>query len=215
MQGGSFTITNLGPIGSTASRRSSTLPKQPSSASAASRRKPVVVDGKVEARTSVHAVAQLRPPDGGRRAGGSLPGAAGRAARAALHAARHLASSRGCGVTRGRARPAPASCRRTCCRRWCWVGSACADPRRWSTPPWHGCGSGRHRCRWACVLTTDPITTATAGAGGLAVNVVCNDLAAMGAEPVGVLADVALPGRRRPGGDRRAGRTRSTRPPAS
>jgi len=36
---------------------------------------------------------------------------------------------------------------------------------------------------WACVLTTDPITTAATGAGRLAVHVVCNDLAAMGAEP--------------------------------
>ena len=46
---------------------------------------------------------------------------------------------------------------------------------------------------WACVLTTDPITTAAAGAGRLAVHVVCNDLAAMGAEPVGVLATLLFP----------------------
>ena len=46
---------------------------------------------------------------------------------------------------------------------------------------------------WACVLTTDPITTASAGAGRLAVNVVCNDLATMGAEPVGVLATLLFP----------------------
>jgi hydrogenase expression/formation protein HypE len=46
---------------------------------------------------------------------------------------------------------------------------------------------------WACVLTCDPITTATSGAGRLAVHVVCNDLAAMGAEPVGVLATLLLP----------------------
>jgi hydrogenase maturation factor len=46
---------------------------------------------------------------------------------------------------------------------------------------------------WACVLTSDPITTATAGAGRLAVHVVCNDLAAMGAEPVGVLATLLFP----------------------
>jgi hydrogenase expression/formation protein HypE len=44
-----------------------------------------------------------------------------------------------------------------------------------------------------CVLTTDPITTATLGAGRLAVHVVCNDLAAMGAEPVGVLATLLFP----------------------
>jgi hydrogenase expression/formation protein HypE len=46
---------------------------------------------------------------------------------------------------------------------------------------------------WACVLTTDPITTASSGAGRLAVHVVCNDLAAMGAEPVGVLATLLFP----------------------
>jgi hydrogenase maturation factor len=46
---------------------------------------------------------------------------------------------------------------------------------------------------WACVLTTDPITTAVSGAGRLAVHVVCNDLAAMGAEPVGVLATLLFP----------------------
>jgi hydrogenase expression/formation protein HypE len=46
---------------------------------------------------------------------------------------------------------------------------------------------------WAWVLTTDPITTATSGAGRLAVHVVCNDLAAMGAEPVGVLATLLFP----------------------
>ena len=55
---------------------------------------------------------------------------------------------------------------------------------------------------WACVLTTDPITTASSGAGRLAVHVVCNDLAAMGAEPVGVLATLlfltASPPRRSP-----------------
>src|SRR5205814_8200386 len=37
------------------------------------------------------------------------------------------------------------------------------------------------------------ITTATSGAGRLAVHVVCNDLAAMGAEPVGVLATLLFP----------------------
>jgi hydrogenase maturation factor len=46
---------------------------------------------------------------------------------------------------------------------------------------------------WACVLTCDPITTATSGAGRLAVHVVCNDLAAMGAEPIGVLATLLFP----------------------
>jgi hydrogenase maturation factor len=42
-------------------------------------------------------------------------------------------------------------------------------------------------------LTCDPITTASAGAGRLAVHVVCNDLAVMGAEPVGVLATLLFP----------------------
>jgi hydrogenase expression/formation protein HypE len=46
---------------------------------------------------------------------------------------------------------------------------------------------------WACVLTTDPITAAASGAGRLAVYVVCNDLAAMGAEPLGVLATLLFP----------------------
>ncbi len=46
---------------------------------------------------------------------------------------------------------------------------------------------------WALVLTTDPITTARAGAGRLGVHVVCNDLAAMGAEPIGVLATLLFP----------------------
>jgi hydrogenase expression/formation protein HypE len=47
--------------------------------------------------------------------------------------------------------------------------------------------------QWAWVLTCDPITTAVSGAGRLAVYVVCNDLAAMGAEPVGVLATLLFP----------------------
>ena len=51
---------------------------------------------------------------------------------------------------------------------------------------------------WACVLTTDPITTASAAAGRLAVHVVCNDLAAMGAEPIGVLATLLFPAGTRP-----------------
>jgi len=44
-----------------------------------------------------------------------------------------------------------------------------------------------------CVLASDPITGAVEGAGRLAVQVSCNDVAAMGAEPVGVLATVLLP----------------------
>ncbi|MBI4492148.1 MAG: AIR synthase [Chloroflexi bacterium] len=44
-----------------------------------------------------------------------------------------------------------------------------------------------------CVLSTDPITGAVEGAGWLAVHVACNDVAAMGARPVGVLATLLLP----------------------
>jgi len=46
---------------------------------------------------------------------------------------------------------------------------------------------------WVWVLTSDPITTASTGAGRLAIQVVCNDLAAMGAEPVGVLVTLLFP----------------------
>lgn len=46
---------------------------------------------------------------------------------------------------------------------------------------------------WACVLKTDPVTTAGSGAGALAVHVACNDLAAMGAEPLGVLPTLLFP----------------------
>lgn len=45
---------------------------------------------------------------------------------------------------------------------------------------------------WVCVLSTDPITGAAKNAGWLAVHVSCNDVAANGAEPVGVLVTVLL-----------------------
>jgi hydrogenase maturation factor len=45
----------------------------------------------------------------------------------------------------------------------------------------------------ACVLSADPITAAGARAGWLGVHVACNDIAAMGAAPVGVLATVLIP----------------------
>jgi hydrogenase maturation factor len=45
----------------------------------------------------------------------------------------------------------------------------------------------------ALVLTSDPITGAAANAGWYAVHVNCNDLAAMGARPIGVLATLLLP----------------------
>lgn len=45
----------------------------------------------------------------------------------------------------------------------------------------------------ALVLTSDPITGATSQAGWYAVHVNCNDLAAMGAAPIGVLATLLFP----------------------
>lgn len=45
----------------------------------------------------------------------------------------------------------------------------------------------------ACVVTADPITGAAEHIGRLAVHVACNDLAAGGAEPVGLLLTVLLP----------------------
>jgi hydrogenase expression/formation protein HypE len=44
-----------------------------------------------------------------------------------------------------------------------------------------------------CVLSSDPITGAGAAAGWYAVHVSCNDIAAMGARPVGVLATLIFP----------------------
>ncbi|WAM30514.1 AIR synthase family protein [Caldicellulosiruptor naganoensis] len=43
------------------------------------------------------------------------------------------------------------------------------------------------------VITTDPITAASSMAGYLSVVVVCNDLAAAGAEPIGVLSTILMP----------------------
>jgi hydrogenase expression/formation protein HypE len=42
------------------------------------------------------------------------------------------------------------------------------------------------------VMSTDPITGAAANSGWIAVHVACNDIAAMGAEPIGVLLTVLL-----------------------
>ncbi|MCC7371265.1 MAG: AIR synthase family protein [Chloroflexi bacterium] len=44
-----------------------------------------------------------------------------------------------------------------------------------------------------CVLSSDPITGAGSSAGWYAVHVSCNDIAAMGARPVGVLATLIFP----------------------
>ncbi|NLG36777.1 MAG: AIR synthase [Clostridiales bacterium] len=50
----------------------------------------------------------------------------------------------------------------------------------------------------ACVLSTDPITAADRDAGWLAVHISCNDVAAAGAEPAGVLLTVLAPPDTRP-----------------
>jgi hydrogenase expression/formation protein HypE len=44
-----------------------------------------------------------------------------------------------------------------------------------------------------CVLSADPITAAGERAGWLGVHIACNDVAAMGATPVGVLATILVP----------------------
>ena len=44
-----------------------------------------------------------------------------------------------------------------------------------------------------CVMSTDPITGATEGIGGLAIHISCNDVAASGAEPIGVLITILAP----------------------
>src|SRR5688500_14189793 len=44
-----------------------------------------------------------------------------------------------------------------------------------------------------CVLSSDPITGAGTNAGWYAVHISCNDVAAMGARPVGVLATLLFP----------------------
>lgn len=46
---------------------------------------------------------------------------------------------------------------------------------------------------WVCVMSTDPITGSSKGMGRLAVHVSCNDLAANGAEPVGIQLVLLLP----------------------
>lgn len=44
-----------------------------------------------------------------------------------------------------------------------------------------------------CIVTSDPITGTKANAGWLAVHVNCNDIAAAGGEPIGVLVTILLP----------------------
>ncbi|MHB1315636.1 MAG: AIR synthase family protein [Christensenellales bacterium] len=45
----------------------------------------------------------------------------------------------------------------------------------------------------ACVLSTDPVTAASADAGTIAVHISCNDVAAAGAEPVAILLSLLIP----------------------
>ncbi len=47
--------------------------------------------------------------------------------------------------------------------------------------------------KYACVLTTDPITGAVHDIGRLAVHIACNDLAAAGAKPLGLLVTILAP----------------------
>ncbi|MEW6242904.1 MAG: AIR synthase family protein [Bacillota bacterium] len=51
---------------------------------------------------------------------------------------------------------------------------------------------------WVCVMSTDPITGAEADGGWYAVHVSCNDVAATGAEPVGVMLTILAPPDSRP-----------------
>src|SRR5205823_7955783 len=44
-----------------------------------------------------------------------------------------------------------------------------------------------------CIASSDPITGAAEGAGRLAVQVSCNDVAACGGDPIGVLVTLLLP----------------------
>ncbi len=44
-----------------------------------------------------------------------------------------------------------------------------------------------------CVLSSDPITAAEKGAGRIAVNVACNDIASAGARPIGLMVTLLLP----------------------
>ena len=46
---------------------------------------------------------------------------------------------------------------------------------------------------YACVLTTDPITGAQAGAGTLAVHISCNDIASAGVKPLAVMLTIMAP----------------------
>jgi hydrogenase expression/formation protein HypE len=47
--------------------------------------------------------------------------------------------------------------------------------------------------KYACVLSTDPITGADSNAGRLAVHISCNDIASSGVEPLGIMVTILCP----------------------
>lgn len=47
--------------------------------------------------------------------------------------------------------------------------------------------------KYACVLSTDPITAASKNAGQLAVHISCNDIASCGVEPLGLMVTILCP----------------------
>lgn len=47
--------------------------------------------------------------------------------------------------------------------------------------------------RYACVLSTDPITAAVKSAGALAIHISCNDIAACGVRPLGIMITILAP----------------------
>lgn len=46
---------------------------------------------------------------------------------------------------------------------------------------------------YVCVMSTDPITGASKGIGGLAVHISCNDIASNGVEPLGIMLTILAP----------------------
>jgi len=47
--------------------------------------------------------------------------------------------------------------------------------------------------KYACVMSTDPITGAASEVGRLAVNITCNDIASNGVEPLGIMLTILVP----------------------
>lgn len=45
----------------------------------------------------------------------------------------------------------------------------------------------------ACILSTDPITSAEKGAGALAIHISCNDIASSGVKPIGIMVTILAP----------------------